>query len=153
MIVVVETHFVELLLRLAYKVLVVIIIERIFILCMWLLILEAILWVEVLGLLIIVIELLGVLLVHLVGLLLHWLLLHLLVLWLWIEENIALGVQKNLWWVNLTNIIKRLLSIPENDFSCLFEAGYLDFNNFSDTFLIVLDISDALIIFDYARDA
>ena len=55
--------------------------------------------------------------------------------------------------MTLADNIERLLNIFENDFSSFFKTCDLNFDNFSNTFLIVFYIPDAVIIFYYTRDA
>ena len=65
-------------------------------------------------------------------------------------EALALGVEVDR--VDLTNCVERLLSISKDDLSSLLEASYLDFDYLSNAFLVVLDISDALVVLDDPRD-
>lgn len=53
----------------------------------------------------------------------------------------------------MTDDVKRLLHVFQDNLSTLLEASDLDFYNFTDTALIVPEVLDAFIVFDDARDS
>ena len=67
---------------------------------------------------------------------------------IWYESRLVEHLRR----MTLADNIERLLNIFENDFSSFFKTCDLNFDNFSNTFLIVFYIPDAVIIFYYTRN-
>jgi hypothetical protein len=65
---------------------------------------------------------------------------------------LSLSSEDDLRRVALAYDIKWLLHVFEYDFSGLFKASHLHFDNFADGLFILLDVFDAVVIFDDAGD-